>query len=96
MYEEEALRVREFADRLSGLRKALNVEALKGQVAQLEGEMAEPGFWDDPDSAQKVIQRLKGIKTVIAAPEELHREIEDVGVFVELAQGEEDESLGGE
>ncbi|MDX9975277.1 MAG: peptide chain release factor 2 [FCB group bacterium] len=96
MYEEEALHLKDFADRLAGLRKALNVEVLKGQVAQLEGEMAEQGFWDDPDSAQKVIQRLKGIKTVIAAPEELHREIEDAAVFVELAQGEADESLGDE
>jgi peptide chain release factor 2 len=96
MYEEEAARLGEFSGRLGDLRKALNVDTLKAQIAQLEGDMAAPDFWDDPDEAQKVIKRLKGLKSVVLAPEELHREIEDAAVFVELAQAEEDEALAGE
>jgi peptide chain release factor 2 len=96
MYEEEALRLEEYAGRLGELRKALNVDSLKGQIGQLEAEMTEQGFWDDPESAQKVIQRLKGLKSVVTAPDELQRELDDARVLVELAQAEEDETLGAE
>jgi len=96
MYEEEAARLGEFGNRLGELRKALNVDALKGQIEQLEGEMAAQDFWDDPESAQKVIQHMKGLKNVVTAPDDLQRELDDALVLVELAQAEGDESLGAE
>jgi peptide chain release factor 2 len=96
MYEEQAAQLNEFSQRLADLRKVLNVDTLKTQIDQLEAEMAASGFWDDPEGAQKVIQRLKGLKTTVAAPDNLRRELEDALVLVELAQAEGDESLGAE
>ena len=93
MYEIEATRVKDYLARLTELRKCLNVEGTKAQIAKLETEMTVPGFWDDPEQAQKILQRLKALKDAISAPDELHREIEDAQVLVDLAREESDESF---
>ena len=96
MYEDETTMLKDYADRLAELRKCLNVDATKADIATIEREMTASNFWDDPESAQKVMQRLKLLKSFIAAPDELQREIEDGSVLVELAQGEADESMSKE
>jgi peptide chain release factor 2 len=93
MYEVEATMLKDYAGRLAELRKCLNVEATRADIAAIEREMTASNFWDDPEAAQKVMQRLKLLKGFIAAPDELHREIDDGAVLVELAQGEADESM---
>ena len=96
MYEIDAARIDGFLARLAELRHCLNTDGVKSQIAALENEMTINGFWDDPDSAQKVLQKLKGLKDAISAPDQLQRELEDANVLVQLAQEEEDESLAAE
>ncbi len=96
MYEEEAARLESYAERLADLRKALNADSIREQIAQLEAQMSVPGFWDDNEAAQKVIARLKALKSAVGAPDELARELEDATVLVELARAENDETLGPE
>jgi peptide chain release factor 2 len=96
MYEVEAAQIKDFESRLKELRKCLNVDGAKAQIATLETDMARPGFWDDPESAQKILQRLKALKGVVTAPEELHRELEDAQTLLEMAQEDGDQSLAAE
>ncbi|MEX2015591.1 MAG: peptide chain release factor 2, partial [Candidatus Hydrogenedentales bacterium] len=96
MYEEHASQIREFGSRLNELRACLNVDATKIEIARLEGEMVRPGFWDDPESAQKVVQRLKALKAIVTAPDALRHELDDAEVLVELAQQENEDSLATE
>jgi len=96
MYEEEEGRFQGYAQRLDELRKCLSVDDSKDEIAQLEQHMSQQGFWDDPESAQKVVQKLKGLKTVVEGPESLRAELDDALVLVELAQTEEDASMGDE
>ena len=96
MYELETARVKDALARLNELRKCLNVEGTKNRIAKLEEEMSAQDFWDDPESAQKVVQRLKVLKNAISAPDDLFKEYEDAQVLVELAQEAEDESMGDE
>ena len=56
MYEIEAARIEEYIARLTELRRCLNVDGVKTQIAGFEHDMAVAGFWDDPESAQKVLQ----------------------------------------
>jgi peptide chain release factor 2 len=51
----------------------------------LEGRMAEPGFWDNPDAAQETVRQLKGLKSIVAPVTELLQRVEDVAVLYELA-----------
>ncbi len=96
MYEAEAAEIQEFKQRLSELRSCLNVDGIKEQIAEIEHEMTAPGFWDDPEQAQKVMQELKAFKSVVSAPDDLHRELADAEVLIQMAQEEEDASLADE
>ena len=96
MFEEEQARIGQYAQRLAELRLCLDVDGAKAEAALIEKRMAADGFWDNPEAAQKTVQQLKGLKTLAEAPDELQRELEDAQILVELAQGENDESMGGE
>ena len=96
MYEIEAARTEACVARLAELRRCLNVDGIKTQIAALEHDMTATSFWDDPESAQKLLQKLKVLKAAVAAPDRIHRELEDARVLVQLAQEEHDESLGKE
>ena len=93
MYEEEASRVEDFTSRLSELRKCLKVDRTKEEIAKIEEVMSAGDFWDDPESAQKIVQKLKALKSIVTAPDELRAEVEDAQTLVEMAQEEEDETL---
>ena len=84
MYEEEAELLAGYAERLRELRQCLNVDGTRAKISRLETEMAQPGFWDDPEKAQKTVQQLKHHKQMIAAPDALQNELDDALVLVEL------------
>lgn len=93
MFEEHAQKITTFTSRLSELQKALNSDEAEQKIAELETIMAEPGFWDDAESAQETVQELKQYKNTIDAPAALMAELEDAQVLVEMAQEESDESM---
>lgn len=62
----------------------------------LDIEVARSGFWDDNESAQKILQRRSTLQRTVNVWKELHQEGEDLGAMVELAEEEEDESLSAE
>ena len=96
MFEEESQRMRQASDRLSELIGALRLDDTRTKIADIEQKMAADGFWNDPESAQKIVQELKSLKTSLAAPDTLRREIDDALGLIELASEEGDESMGKE
>lgn len=96
MFDEESARLKEFDVRLNELLRCLNVEGIRKEIDGIETKMAAVNFWDDPDTAQSVVQKLKTLKTTVAAPEELRAELDDAQVLIELAQQENEESMGEE
>ena len=93
MYEEELMQVDESAARLGELRRCLNVEGIKSEIARLEAQSGVDGFWSAPEAAQKVMQRIKLLRGTVEEPERLRRELDDVRALIELAQADNDESL---
>ncbi len=63
------------------------------QIAALEEKMAAPNFWDDNDTAQKVIAEVNALKQAVDTFSGLHSSYEDIQVLMELAAEEGDESL---
>lgn len=55
--------------------------------------MSEPGFWDDREAAQKVLQQVSQIKADVERWEKAHAEAEDLAVLLELGLEEGDESV---
>ncbi len=93
MFEEHAQKVIDFTSRLGELQKALNSDEAEKKISELEGIMAEPGFWDNAESAQETVQQLKQYKNTIDSPAALMAELEDAQILIEMAQEEADESL---
>jgi peptide chain release factor 2 len=56
----------------------------------------EPGFWDDREKAQRVLQRTTYLKERVRRFTQLAAEFEDIKVLWELGLEEDDESVEGE
>lgn len=55
--------------------------------------MEEPGFWDEPEESQKMMKNLKDLKDQVETVEHLEQSYEDIGLLIEMAYEEEDESV---
>ena len=56
--------------------------------------MGDPGFWDDNESAQKIVSELKSLKSIVGPMDELTSSVEDLAALFEMA--EEDDSIAEE
>lgn len=96
MFEEATTRLSDSRSRLDALKRALNLDAKYAEIKQMEAQMAEPGFWNDTDAANQIMQRMKHLKGIVSTPAQLQSEIDDAEVLIELALEAEDESMTAE
>jgi len=66
------------------------------QIENFEVKMSEPGFWDDNESAQKLIAENNAIKSVVDQYEKLSQQQEDLAAMIELVEEESDEAMEAE
>jgi len=72
-------------------RGIFEVSEKERQISELEKKMAEPGFWDEGEAAQQVLQAHKALQKAIDRWRDLSQQREDLEVLLELA--EEDASI---
>ncbi|MDD4152937.1 MAG: peptide chain release factor 2 [bacterium] len=82
---------REAIKRIKDLRRRLDPHKL--EIEKLEGEIAQSDFWNDPDEAQKVMQRLTALKAEIEPVNHLIARAEDIGILLELAEEDDTEII---
>lgn len=70
-----------------------DIARLNIEIEELEQKAAEPGFWEDMESSQKILQKTKGLKTRVERYLKLVSEWEDLKVLNELALEENEESV---
>lgn len=70
-----------------------DVARLNDEIAELEQKAIEPKFWDDVENSQKVLQKLKSLKSKVGEYEDLVKELDDVGTLNDLGLEEQDESV---
>lgn len=58
--------------------------------------MLNPGFWDDQENTQRIVQRVANLKDRVTVFQELAKDFEDLGVLVELGEEEADEAVAAE
>lgn len=88
--EELRLQLEEMEDQLEDLRQALGLDQLEDELAQLEARTTEPGFWDQVETSQKVLQRSGAIKGKIESYQKLRSRYDDAMTLVELGLETED------
>ena len=93
IYDDIRFKLNNMKPRLADLRQALDLDKGQEEIAALEKQSAEPGFWDDPANSQKVLQRIKQLKDKAAHYAALTTMYEDVVTTIEMAEEMEDESL---
>ncbi len=62
------------------------------RINELNEKMAQPGFWDVQENAQKVVQELKGLRAQVEPVQEVLRRCDDAGVLIEIAREQADEA----
>lgn len=92
-FEELKLKLEGMKPEIVDLASALGLEPMRREIQQLENRAAEPGFWDDMDNSQKILQRTSNLKAKVEKYEKLEARYEDTLALIELGDEAEDESL---
>lgn len=71
---------------------SLEIDSLKEKVVELNKKQMEPGFWDDNEAAQKVINETNSYQRKIDQYDELNELITDAEDLIALMEIEEDYS----
>ncbi len=92
-FEELKLQLQALEPDIQELSAALGLDKMKMEIEQLEQRAAQPGFWDDVENSQKILQKTGALKNKVAAYDELTAAYDDTLALIELANEEEDLSL---
>ncbi|WP_129600296.1 peptide chain release factor 2 [Anaerophilus nitritogenes] len=80
-------------DPLKDLSVSLDLENLKEEEEDLGYKAMDPSLWEDPQNAQKVLQRVKHIKDKIKKYEDIYEKYEELDLLLEMAIEEGDLSV---
>nr|WP_241755018.1 peptide chain release factor 2 [Koleobacter methoxysyntrophicus] len=72
---------------------SLDIAAKKKEIAELEAKMGLPDFWDNPEEAQSVIQKLNSLKDKVEVYENIKECYEELLIIFELVEEEGDFGL---
>ncbi len=92
-FEELRLELEGMHPDILDLANALGLDKLKMEIEQLEQRASQPGFWDDVENSQKILQKTGALKNKVAEYDALTAAYEDTLALIELANEEEDLSL---
>jgi peptide chain release factor 2 len=65
---------------------------LQRNIEELEAQSAEPDFWNDPDSANKILQKLSRLRNTLNPFRELDKQERDIQEYYEFLKLEPDEA----
>jgi len=92
-FEQLKLRLEANEEELRDLKDALGYERLKNEIEELENKAAAPGFWDDMENSQKILQRTGKLKNTVETYDRICSLYDDLLVLIEMGNEEEDLSL---
>ncbi|WP_420798380.1 peptide chain release factor 2 [Lysinibacillus cavernae] len=81
------------AKKLADFRGSLDLENKEARIQELDEMMLEPGFWDDQQGAQVVINEGNGLKAIVNEYKDLAETHENLDMTLELLREEPDEEL---
>ena len=71
-----------------------DVEGKQTSIASMEATMAEPGFWDNQETAQKTVADMNVLKRAVSGIVAYTAKLEDLNAIAELVDEEEAEEDG--
>lgn len=82
-----------YRPKIKELYEVFDIENSKERILELQEKAAEPGFWDDLENSQKVLQETRTLEGNIEKYEKLQSAFDDIEVMLEMAAEENDESM---
>ena len=92
-FEEYLQKLHDLKPAIEELGQAYNLEHAAEEVEELENRASEPGFWDDTEKSQKILQRTKALKDKIEGYHNLCGQQEDLLTLCDLAIEMDDDSM---
>ncbi len=92
-FEELKLELERTKPEIDDLADALGLKAMESEIQQLENRATEPGFWDDMEKSQVVLQRTSALKNKVEGYNSLVSRYDDTMALIELADEAEDLSF---
>ena len=77
---------------LKELEQALNIEPARKELAELQIETEQEGFWNDVERSQRIAQKIKRLENKIKKYDHLVTDWEDTLTLCEMAREEDDAS----
>ena len=81
---------------LEEIRASLDLENKQQRIAEMERQMEEPTFWDDPDKSAKIMKDLNSLKSSVSRYNSLKSQFEDIETLIEMGREEDDAELAQE
>ena len=91
-YDEYKQKLLALEPMLGELEKALGIPKAREELAQLQKETEQEGFWNDLERSQQVSRQVKRLENKIKKHDKLVSEWEDTLTLCEMAQEEDDPS----
>ena len=91
-YDEYKQKLLALEPTLGELEKALGIPKAREELAQLQKETEQEGFWNDLERSQQVSRQVKRLENKIKKHDKLVSEWEDTLTLCEMAQEEDDPS----
>lgn len=92
-FDELSLKLSAYENELHELKTAIGYDSLIKQIDMLEAQSAAPGFWDNIENSQEVLQRTSRLKNKIAEYNRISILFEESALLIEMANEAEDISL---
>ena len=83
-FEQLRLRLEGNEAELRDLKDAIGYERLKREIDELELKAAAPGFWDDAENSQKILQKTGKLKNMVESYDRLCSSYDDLTVLIEM------------
>ena len=82
-----------YKPKIKELAEVFDIENSRERVEELHNKAAEPGFWDDLEASQKVLQETRTLESRLEKYNKLSQSAEDIEVRLDMAAEEDDESM---
>lgn len=92
-FEQLKLRLTGNEQEIKDLKDAIAYDKLTREIEELEQKCSAPGFWDDTENSQKVLQHTGKLKNKVETYENLVSSYDDLLVLIDMGDEENDLSL---
>lgn len=82
-----------YKDTLKEVIDSLSLDSKVRRIEELELEMAEPGFWDNPERSNKIMKDAKNLKDTVELLNGLNTSYDDILTLIEMGYEENDAAM---